>query len=120
MAAAEGAKIGLHLQYLLEEMGREVTKPLKMNVDSTGAIGFARNNGGNGRMKHIDIRAAWVQQLRDSDRIKLVQVARTNNEADYFTKILPLPASIATQRILMHDLPGNSQESVACRPRERI
>ena len=94
-------------------MGREVTKPLKMNVDSAGAIGFARNNGGNGRMKHIDKRAAWVQQLRDSDRIKLVQVAGTNNKAHYFTKILPRPASIATQRILMHDLPRTSQESAA-------
>ena len=62
-------------------------------------------------MKHIDIRAAWVQQLRNADKVKLVQVAGANNEADYFTKILPRPASIAAQRLLMHDLLRTSQES---------
>ena len=40
---------------------------LPVFVDENAAIGFARNNGGTSTMKHIDIRAAWVQQGTDQD-----------------------------------------------------
>ena len=39
-------------------------------------------------MKHIDIRAAWVQQIRDKEQIKILKIAGTKNPADFFTKLM--------------------------------
>ena len=39
-------------------------------------------------MKHIDIRAAWVQQIRDKEQIQILKIAGTNNPADFSTKLM--------------------------------
>ena len=61
---------------------------LKICVDANAAIGFAWNNGGTSRMKHIDIREAWVQQIRDKEKIENLKIAGTKNPADFFIKLL--------------------------------
>ena len=43
-------------------------------------------------MKHIDMRDGWVQQLRDHSKVKFHKIAGTDNDADFFTKVLPIPA----------------------------
>ena len=79
---------GLHTQYLAEELALHIEPTLPVYVDAAAAIGFARNNGGTSKMKHIDIRAAWVQQIRDKEQIKILKIAGTKNPADFFTKLL--------------------------------
>ena len=39
-------------------------------------------------MKHIGIREAWVQQIRDKEKIEVLKIAGTKNPADFFTKLL--------------------------------
>ena len=39
-------------------------------------------------MKHIDIRAAWVQQIRDKKQIQISKIAGTKSPADFFTKLM--------------------------------
>ena len=79
---------GLHTQYLAEELGLQLEPMLPIFVDANAAIGFARNNGGTSKMKHIDIRAAWVQQIRDKKQIQIQKIAGTKNPADFFTKLM--------------------------------
>lgn len=94
--------------YLGEEMKIKVPKPLIIFTDSSGAIGYARNNGGAGKMKHIDIRSAWVQQLRNAGEIELQHVPGTENKADFFTKILPRPATMAAVDCMMGDMESST------------
>ena len=110
-ALAEGAKLGLHIYHLAEELRMETPLPIQINVDSTGAIGFARNNAGVGKMKHIDLRSAWVEQLRDTEKIGTVQTPGTSNPADYFTKILPRAATMEHIDTLLHDVTGTLEDA---------
>ena len=89
----------------------ETPLPIRINVNSTGAIGFARNNAGVGKMKHIDLRSAWVEQLRDTEKIGTVQTPGTSNPADYFTKILPRAATVEHIDTLLHDVKGTMEDA---------
>ena len=87
-ALATAVQRGLQVQYLAEELKLSTPARLQIYVDANAAIGFARNNGGTSRMKHIDIREAWVQQIRDKKQIQILKIAGTKNPADFFTKLL--------------------------------
>ena len=41
-------------------------------------------------MKHLDLRAAWIREMKDSNVVKFVKVDGKINLADFFTKILPV------------------------------
>ena len=69
------------------ELGLHLDKMLPVFVDTNAAIGFARNNGGTSKVKHIAVRAVWVQQIRDKEQIKILKVAGTKNPADFSTKV---------------------------------
>jgi len=43
-------------------------------------------------MRHIDVRADWVKQLRDRSVCKIVKIPGVDNIADGLTKILSRPA----------------------------
>ena len=43
-------------------------------------------------MRHIDVRSAWVKQLRDRSVCKIIKIPGTENIADGLTKILTRPA----------------------------
>ena len=58
-------------------------------VDAAAALAFAENTLGVGRMKHLDLRAAWIQEMKTCGKIQLVKVDGGSNDADFFTKILP-------------------------------
>ena len=87
-AMAEALKMLLHSSYYADEVGVKVKKPLVIGTDSTAAIGFTANVGKVGRMRHIDVRQAWVRQLRDRELITPIKVPGVENRADGFTKLL--------------------------------
>ncbi len=88
VTASEAAKLALHMQYVADEMGLQTYETIPIYVDATTAIAFAEKSCGTGRMKHIDIRSAWVRVLRDRKRISLCKVNGELNPADFMTKIL--------------------------------
>ena len=61
---------------------------IPIHIDAGAAIGFITNTCSIGRMKHIDLRESWVEQLRKKGVIKWIKVPGTANRADTFTKIL--------------------------------
>ena len=62
-------------------------------------------------MKHIELRSAWVEQLRDTEKIGTVQTPGTSNPADYFTKILPRAATKEHIDTLLHDVTGKLEDA---------
>ena len=63
-------------------------KKIPVKIDAGAAIGFITNTCSIGRMKHIDLRESWVEQLRSKGNFEWVKVPGTSNKADAFTKIL--------------------------------
>ena len=88
VAMGETLKLGTHMSYVGDEMGAKLTYPLNIYVDASAAKGFADSVGKNTRMKHIDVRRAWIKQLRDRDFVRFMRVPGTENLADFFTKLL--------------------------------
>ena len=86
-ALATGVQRGLQMQYIAKELGLNTAAKLSLNVDATAAIGFARNNGGGSRMKHIDVREDWVQSIRDKKWIVIQKIGTRENPADFLTKL---------------------------------
>ena len=80
-------KLGLHITNVGEEVNIPIQRPMKVGVDAAAAIGFINNTGNVSRMKHLDLREAWVQQLRDKEMAEYYKVVGTDNPADFFTKI---------------------------------
>ena len=69
-------------------MGIKIPTPFKVHVDAAAAMGFCNAYNKTGKMKYIDLRESWVQQLRDRGLTTLVKVDGQYNVADFFTKIL--------------------------------
>ena len=87
-ALASGVQRGLQVQYIAEELMIATPSVLNIWVDAEAAIGFARNNGGGTKMKHLDIRMQWVQEIRDKKKIKIHKVHGPHNRSDFFTKLM--------------------------------
>jgi hypothetical protein len=53
-------------------------------------MSFASNLGGTSqsKLKHIDLRRAFVSQLRDTSEIEVLKILGTENPANFFTKVL--------------------------------
>ena len=87
-AAADAAKLAMHFKYVCEETDIKVPKKVAITIDAAAAEGFIQNTGKIGRMKHIDLREAWVKDLRDRQHIEFIRKTGPENPADFFTKII--------------------------------
>ena len=64
-AASNGIMEFMHISYIADEMHMEdFPSPMVINMDSTVAEAFMRNNCLNTKIKHIDVRQTWVQAMR--------------------------------------------------------
>ena len=84
IAASEGIKEALLSQevLLLAGFGHYVIEVL---VDSSAAHAFFHRRG-VGRMKHIDSRVLWLQDLIAAGGLKLKKIPRTQNLVDMLTQ----------------------------------
>ena len=65
-AYANGVHSFIHLSYLASEMQLDpLPSPIVINTDSTVAIALATNTQLKTRMKHLDVRQAWISMIRD-------------------------------------------------------
>ena len=83
VAASEGIKEALLLQEVLmfAGMGHYV---IEVKVDSSAALAFFHGRR-VGRMKHIDSRVLWLQDLVATGGVKLKKIPRSQNLADMLT-----------------------------------
>ena len=83
MAASEGIKMALLLQEVLMFVGLGHYE-IEIKVDSSAAHAFFHRRG-VGRMKHIDSRILWLQDLIAAGGVRLKKIPRTQNLADMLT-----------------------------------
>ena len=88
-ALSECVRWGLHIKYIGEELAIDMPDRPTIQSDAIAALGFAGRTDGAGKMKHIDLRAAWIKEPKADDIIR-VKVPGALNQADPFTKILSL------------------------------
>ena len=81
----EGASRGLAIQSMLREMC--VSVHLVVATDSSAAKAFAATRG-LGRMRHLEVKDLWLQELVKSGRLSLEKVLGCLNPADAMTKYL--------------------------------
>ena len=86
-AASDTLTRALHISYILEEMYLPHERPIQIDIDASAAMGFLNNTGGSGKMKHLDIRESWIQQVRDRDIVTFNKVDGTLIPANFLTKL---------------------------------
>ena len=82
-AMVEGTTRGLGLQTMLKEMG--VKTSLVLATDSSGAKSHSSTRG-LGRMRHIEVKNLFLQDLVQKRAVVLRKVSGVNNPADVLTK----------------------------------
>ena len=90
IAMAEGASRGLGLKTILEEMGVEVSLLVistDSSTDSAAAKAFVSTRG-LGRMRHLEVKDLWMQELVRDGRLRVAKIRGDRNPADVLTKYL--------------------------------
>ena len=71
-------------------MGMTFSHPICVQVDNSQAVSFQQATCMASRLRGvIDLRRAWVQELRDTGKVEVRKVEGDNNKADVFTKCMP-------------------------------
>ena len=86
-AAVKSASVSLGMKAMMKDLGVEMTRAIKLYVDSTACLGAAGRRGA-GRIRHIATSTLWLQNAVGEGRIALAKVAGTANPADLGTKVL--------------------------------
>ena len=86
-ALTTGVQEALFVKSLLKEMFPKGEISIEGYIDSTSATQVAQRTG-VGRLKHLDIRHLWIQDLTESGELKIHRVATDKNVADLMTKHL--------------------------------
>ena len=90
-ALSELLKMARHISYVARDLGIDVPAVLPLETDSAAALGFCCAEGASGKMKHIDMRSDWVQDLRNRNLCRLLRVPGNENPSDFMTKVHPAP-----------------------------
>ena len=102
-AASQAVSNFEHSKFVLEEMGIQgFPSPFTLMIDNTAAEVFMEDSKNNSRLKHIDVRQLWVQEMRNRDIVIPEHVNTNDNLADLLTK--PLAAPIFKKHVerIMH------------------
>ena len=71
---------------LIESLSLQVKLPMVVRVDYRGAVELANGWNVNGGTKHIDVRLAFVRELKEAGTLKIEWIPTEINPADMFTK----------------------------------
>jgi len=110
VAASEAVREGLWLLRLGEIMG--TTGPIRVHIDNKAAIDIANAKGLTRRVKHIEIRDAYIRILRERGIVEIIQVPSLRNRSDVLTKAFNGPnAFVHARHMLMESPPMEEREA---------
>ena len=89
VAMSRAAQQMVWMQSWLSKVEIEFSVPGVISGDSWGAIALTKNTKDHGKVKHINIRHHYIQELLQSRTITIEQVSSYDNLADLFMKPLP-------------------------------
>ena len=76
------------LQNFFYELGYSVEKPSTLYMDNQSAVAVAKNPEHHGRLKHLDLRYYWLQDVVEEGYISPVHCPTAEMPADLLTKPL--------------------------------
>ena len=114
-AASVALSETLHMSYIADELGMDMPTPIGIHVDNAAAIAFSQGQVRRTKLKHIDVRQAWVQAMRDSEICVLYKVDTSENLADFFTKILDVHRFTGLRDQMMKPHRCMSDKTGACK-----
>ena len=86
-ALIEAASRGLGLQALVKDLGQEIGVDLYCDASAGRSMAFRK---GLGKVRHMDTKFLWIQDLVKTGRIKVLKIKGTQNPADVGTKHLTI------------------------------
>lgn len=89
VSLSEAIKEAIHLRSLLVEIGLNELTKLMICIDNQGAQQLANDVVSRTRLKHVDVRYHFIQEIIKSGIIKLKHVPTERMVADVLTKSLP-------------------------------
>ena len=92
-AAKDAVRDGRLSHWVAQEFGMCIPFPFDLNVDSNQTISFAGNTCAKSKLRGaIDMRMAFIQELRDDNIVRFQKVDTADNLSDIFTKCFKGPA----------------------------
>lgn len=88
LALSDALRKAMYIKYIGEELGMKMPDVITIHCDATVAISFAAGVGAPTTMRHIDLRAGWVNDLRNRKIVKTEKIDGKINPSDFMTKIL--------------------------------
>ena len=95
---------------LREIMG--TTGPICVYIDNKAAIDIANAKGLTQRVKHIEIRDAYICILRERGVVEVVHIPSLKNCADVLTKAFSGPETFIHARSMLMELTGEKRDAV--------
>ena len=96
-AQVKGVSEGLCVRNVAKDLGVELR--LRTHADSSAARGIL-NRVGVGKLKHLEVKHLWVQDLVKTKQVESVKVSRLSNPSD----ILTHPCSVQDMRAHLRNL----------------
>ena len=97
-AATQGAADALHIAEDMRFTGVDMATPA-VRSDSTACFGMASRRG-VGRVRHLETRALWLQDMVNEKRIVLEKCSTEDNVADIGTKALEADRHLKLTKLL--------------------
>ena len=76
----------LYVKKVLNSMELQVELPMIVYCDNKGAVDMANGWNIGGGTKHMDIRVAFIRELKESGDLLIKWISTNDNTADIFTK----------------------------------
>lgn len=88
VSGCEMVKELLPIRETLIELKAIDEKPTQVRIDNLSTVRIAKDDGGQKRTKHIDVRAKWLNEHEERNIIDVVHVNGSDQAADILTKPL--------------------------------
>jgi hypothetical protein len=99
-ACSEGVKEARWLQWVAYDLGIELDNIVDIKVDNSQVISFKYGTCAKSRLRMIDLREDWVQELRDDGVVSVSKVSTSHNFSDILTKCLRSPEFIRQVKMI--------------------
>lgn len=106
VAASDVLREGIWLLRLGETLGTK--GPIRVHMDNKAARDIADGKGLTRKVKHLEVRDAYIRILRERGVVQIVKVASSQNRADVLTKAFGSPGDFIHARNMLFSLGSES------------
>lgn len=104
VSGCELVKELLPMREMFIELGQLSDEPTIVRIDNLSAVRIAKNDGGQQRTKHIDVREKWLNEQHEKKKIAVEHIPGTEQAADMLTKPLLKTKFIANRNMLLKSI----------------